>query len=308
MSSLLGRTALSVGGSIFGGLLGSGIQYGFQRKLMDHQFELQKQMLDYTNEYNSPVNQMKRLTDAGINKNLAVEGANSVAGSSTPSIGGGSASMPNTRIDILGAMTAGQNLELLKEQTNLKAEEVAHQRLENDRLRAESPYWSDNAMFRSDTLKWLNSSAESKSQIDEVNKQLAWIIRDANTGENRYYDFIGGESGVDTPLYRATVDKLTREGLTNDEINSRINKINSDVMKIGAQIVYLAKQGRNLDMRTSLLDLEKRMKETLGVSYNDDLGWRLLARFLSVSGISPEELAKLVGKTAVSGPLSWLFQ
>ena len=69
------------------GMLGSGLlslfgnSIGQQKSkgLMNHQFKLNKDMFDYTNEYNLPVNQMERLKQAGLNPNL-VYGNGSVAG------------------------------------------------------------------------------------------------------------------------------------------------------------------------------------------------------------------------------------
>lgn len=69
------------------GMLGSGLlswlssSIGQQKSkgLMNHQFKLNKDMFDYTNEYNLPVHQMERLKQAGLNPNL-VYGNGSVAG------------------------------------------------------------------------------------------------------------------------------------------------------------------------------------------------------------------------------------
>ena len=69
------------------GMLGQGLMslfsnnIGYQKSkgLMNHQFKLNKDMFDYTNEYNLPVHQMERLKQAGLNPNL-VYGNGSVAG------------------------------------------------------------------------------------------------------------------------------------------------------------------------------------------------------------------------------------
>ena len=60
-------------------LFSSNIGQQKSKSLMNHQFKLNKDMFDYTNEYNLPVNQMERLKQAGLNPNL-IYGNGSVAG------------------------------------------------------------------------------------------------------------------------------------------------------------------------------------------------------------------------------------
>lgn len=55
-----------------------------QKELMDYQFQLNQQGIDRQNEYNSPVKQMERLRQAGLNPNL-VYGNGSVVGNTSDS-------------------------------------------------------------------------------------------------------------------------------------------------------------------------------------------------------------------------------
>lgn len=52
------------------GIIGSGLNYYFNKKLAEQQNEYNLQMWNLQNEYNSPAAQMKRLEDAGLNTAL----------------------------------------------------------------------------------------------------------------------------------------------------------------------------------------------------------------------------------------------
>lgn len=302
-----GIIGLELGGQLLGGMINQSLGYHANKRLMKYQSELQQQLTDRANEYNLPKNQVRRLVAGGMNPNLAYQGVNSVSGSSTPSVGLNSAPSANVRFDVLGAIQQKQNIELTKQQ-------VEHQRLENARLRSEEPYYNYWAELKNDTNRWLNLSVENKAKQDEINYQLSSVIRDAQLGiTERVYDFMGNNVGMnpedyifvnDSPIYKATVDKLTREGLNNDAIDAKIRYMNKSVKEITARIKLMAKQGENLDIRTELLKLEKRMKETLGVSYSDGLGWRLLSRFLSGLGVQPEDMLDIFEDNYGKDPVS----
>lgn len=302
-----GMVAAEIGGQLLGGVINQALGYHANKRLMKYQSELQQQLTDRANEYNLPVNQVRRLVAGGLNPNLAYSGVNSVAGSSTPSVGLNSAPSPNMKFDILGAMQQTQNIELTKQQ-------VEHQRLENERLRKEEPYFEYWAELKNDTNRWLNMSAENKAKQDEISYQISAVIRDAQLGvTDRVYDFMGNNVDNDpkdyifvndSPIYRATVDKLTREGLNNDAIDAKIRVMNKSIKEMTARIKLMAKQGENIDIRNELLRLEKRMKETLGVSYSDGLGWRLLSRTLSGLGVQPEDLIGIFDDDYGKDPIS----
>lgn len=68
--SQLGGAALGAGVSGGFGLIGSAINYAFQKKLAAQQNQYNIDMWNMQNEYNSPMNQMKRFEEAGLNPNL----------------------------------------------------------------------------------------------------------------------------------------------------------------------------------------------------------------------------------------------
>jgi hypothetical protein len=65
--------AIALGSSLISGLFGKGSNrkaYHRSKKLMDKQFNMDKQMWDYQNAYNTPAQQMARLKSAGLNPAL----------------------------------------------------------------------------------------------------------------------------------------------------------------------------------------------------------------------------------------------
>lgn len=298
--SALGLAALDLGSNLINGLVGGGISYGYQKKLMNHQYELQNQMLDKVNAYNSPQQQLVRLRQAGMNPNLAYQSVNSVAGSTTPSIGGGSASVPSMRFNASQALMLEQQLREQSANADLRQEQVEAQRLENDRLRQEQPFWSSNAQLKNETLSWLTKRNEYSAKDAEINNTLNNLIAHAKLGIDG--DFVGRDGTFlegegfklsDTPLANYIVNDMLSKGISNDVAEKRMKYMDAQMDEIAARIVLMAKQGHNLDIRSELLGLEKIMKKSLGVSYSDGLGWRLLARFLGAIGVSPEDMSDL---------------
>lgn len=78
VSAALGAAGVSAGGSI----ITSGLNYFFNRKLAKYQYELDQQAIDRQNAYNSPIQQMARYKEAGLNPNM-IYGSGGSAGNQT---------------------------------------------------------------------------------------------------------------------------------------------------------------------------------------------------------------------------------
>lgn len=95
------------------GLASSGFNawsnYSTSKKLMNKQYELNMRQWNAQNEYNLPVNQMQRLTDAGLNPHLVYGNGGASSTASTPSsVSQGSFS--GMKADVLGDLLNYQNL------------------------------------------------------------------------------------------------------------------------------------------------------------------------------------------------------
>ena len=74
--------ALAAGVGAGGSIMTSGLNYLFNRKLAKYQYELDQQAIDRQNAYNSPVQQMARYKEAGLNPNM-IYGSGGSAGNQT---------------------------------------------------------------------------------------------------------------------------------------------------------------------------------------------------------------------------------
>lgn len=137
--------ALAVAGIALGAkqLLNFGnsrIGVGQSKELMDYQYNLQRSMFDYANNYNKPINQMIRLREAGLNPNL-VYGNGSVAGNvagSAPSISVPSVKGPES-VGINDAISAYQlGLDTKIKESQLGNMEAQRLKTNAERIRIEN--------------------------------------------------------------------------------------------------------------------------------------------------------------------------
>ena len=86
------KSGVSTIGNFLGGLFGSNVSYKNQSKLMDKQYDYNRQLLQAQMDFNNPKNQIAMYREAGVNPYAALGSPTSVTGSS---VGLGSAAAPN---------------------------------------------------------------------------------------------------------------------------------------------------------------------------------------------------------------------
>lgn len=98
-----------------------------QKEMADYQFAQNKEMWQLQNEYNSPISQLQRLKDAGLNTNLIYGNLSSSNASSAPSF-----EAPNLQynyrapqFDFNSALAAYNQVRLTDAETSLKREQAA---------------------------------------------------------------------------------------------------------------------------------------------------------------------------------------
>lgn len=123
-----GAAAISSVGSgasgLFGGLFSAGQQrrqYKYNLRLQKQQQQWQKEMWDLENMYNLPINEVKRLLDAGINPALAFSNGGAAAAPIPQSGSAGGVSAPTAEMPNVGAaaVQAMQQSALVDSQTEL---------------------------------------------------------------------------------------------------------------------------------------------------------------------------------------------
>lgn len=119
INALLGSSLIGAGASVLGNLFGIGgqaKQYSQQKKLIDYQFNKNVEMWNKQNEYNSPVSQVQRLKDAGLNPALVYgDGAVGNTSSSAPEYG------------LADAPNYGVHLQKMLEPMSLQGQAIAQQ-------------------------------------------------------------------------------------------------------------------------------------------------------------------------------------
>ena len=180
VDSLLSGVGSSLGGipgTIVGGVLGSIFggssqkkQYQYQSKLMQQQFDLEKQMFDYTSEYNNAANQVQRLKDANLNPNLAY-GNGQVAGGTGQT---GSISSGN-EIGYQVDSNVGANA--------LAAQSFAKNQSERDLLASQSEYY--RSMASTEAYKALSEKAKAKYADEFMKNQVTLQNIETMIGRNQ---------------------------------------------------------------------------------------------------------------------------
>lgn len=148
----IASAALSGLGALFGAESDTEREVKASKELMQYQNRIAVENWNRQNEYNHPLKQMERLASAGLNPHLVYgQGAQTLAANLTqPSAGakGGKADYAGVGIAAAQNYAAVQNLveqnnnlkaqnDVLKEERNLKYEQVRRQRMENTKLATE---------------------------------------------------------------------------------------------------------------------------------------------------------------------------
>ena len=97
----------------------------FSKNASKRQFKYNMWMWKEMNEYNKPINQMKRLREAGLNPNLVYgHGANALTSSPSPV---SQQRTPDFKVDLLGALKTYQDMEQTDAMTqNIKAQKLSY--------------------------------------------------------------------------------------------------------------------------------------------------------------------------------------
>lgn len=277
LNPILGAALISSGASFVNNLFGSknasnmqSQQYEYQRKLNEQQFDLQKQMFDYTSEYNNASNQVQRMKDANLNPNLAY-GNGQVAGSTgqTGTIANGTLSAPthNWQLD----MTQLANVGLMNSQSELNKFKAVGEMLRNISEKERSKFAKE---FAENALK------ESNFSTDLMGKTLIEKEVDIRMKEEQIKTEVGRQYNLNAQTMNfiaSSVNQYSQADLNYkkiDEVTANIADKYSqityrDALKI--QISYtcdkLSAETANLDERT----ISQRLHNINDQKYLDSL-------------------------------------
>lgn len=262
--SSIGTNAVSSGVNTLLGLASNQIQFNQQKKIMAKQYQYQKDFYDYTYNLNSPENQVERMKKAGLNPALAhgtVQNAGGITGSMPNAKG---PDMKTGQVDFLSAQMNNQQLELMKEQKNLLAEEAREKKLANDEKEDKMIYpWAvpgnheDNDPFSTEgpwntalAVDWKKRFKYKDPQNSGNDYEIAYnsgryirnfehwkSVRQQSVMRNNAFIEATGQHSINvikqaTELFLAELEKATYETLSKD--GSIYNELNPTLQKLKA--------------------------------------------------------------------------
>ncbi len=223
-------------GSIFGGNSAK-TQLKHQMQLQQQQFDLQKQMFDYTSEYNSASNQVKRLEEAGLNPNLAY-GNGVQAGGTTGSVAAGQASMPNNQASQIGYDSPAD--------TALKQSQVDYYKAQ-----------AQSALLKNLEQNVRNKYAEQllKNQVDLGGK----LILESEAKTELYKQNAITEAGRALHIQAQTMNEIARVANTEVDTKVKLKQLEAIGADIGYKKALTAVAVYQIDVMTSQIGLNNAL-------------------------------------------------
>lgn len=227
----------------FQGLVGSGINYLFNLQGMKDQNKIGQENAKYWAKYNSPIMQMQRLQEAGLNPNLVYgEGANAQFAGNTnnPTMHGintrymTSLELASLKADVANKDKTNSNLDaqndLLKSQK--RAQDIANREAE-----ARNP-----ELFGAKALELREADIEAKNIANKINRELARIGVDKemflDNSLNQYAHDLTRNLLLEVEYQYADAKARLQNGVLASEQKLNLKKIE----QLKAEIPYLSAQ------------------------------------------------------------------
>lgn len=277
-----------LGTSLTGGLVGlagSALQHQYNKSLAKYQNDLNVSNWNMQNEYNTPVNQRKRLEEAGINP--AVAFGNNSAGNA-----GSIASYQAPSVDITSNMLQGAQLAQMLanvRKTNAEAENVE---LTNPFAAKTAEAILDNYIAtkektKVDTDKSLQEIENLKVGYSKVQKEIGYIEGQINLQKQQVKT-----EEEKTRLVRAQADL--------EILNQALVQVQTDNAKKTGDLLY--NQNLLTQAQTKEVNAEAVMKEFKNIYYErygifpDSNSWQLgLQTMLGTGDNAAEKAGKVIG-------------
>lgn len=133
--------------------------------MLNRQWE--EQMMDKQNEYNKPINQMKRLEEAGLNPNLVYGNANAIISSASPASGSApwQVTPSQSKLETMALVNGLRSQQLQNKQLEANIEATkSNQELQKMRLGMQASYQDKQLLLQASKLKLAK-------EIFDVNKE-----------------------------------------------------------------------------------------------------------------------------------------
>lgn len=176
---------MSIYETLAGGALGiaGGIYQNAQnRQEAEKAFQRQRQLINEANIYNAPINQMKRLREAGLNPNLIYgQGPGSMVSASA---GTPPAAHQENVMQNLGIYASMKQLDMQKRQLDLQERDIKLREQQNPSIikknEAEADKTNSEIDVNTHTIQSMLQTREYQSQLFELNKLALKLQNDSN--------------------------------------------------------------------------------------------------------------------------------
>lgn len=145
-------------------VLGNQSTNSANQKMAEYQYQKDLEMWNRANEYNSPVAQMKRLKDAGLNPNMVYGSGSVVGNTSTQTPKYQAPTLDNhveTKFDVIPAISAYQDMQVKKAQ------------IDNINAQTKNAI-TDNILKGIQSTGMQTANARSKFDLDQAKKLAKW--------------------------------------------------------------------------------------------------------------------------------------
>ena len=258
-------------------LLNTGVQMLYNNRQSDKQYKRQKAMIREERDYNKPINQVRRLREAGLNPNLLAPGSGSVSGNQNSTADPPEGDRLNRNVirdPLSSALDQGQLVRLKAETDNVNA------RTENERIQGQ--LHSLRALLDTeDLLKKRRENSPSITQLwEDLQRQSLYNMRSKGQLQDDEHDMNQfkregmqlankqmqqdlRQSILNMNVTKATVSKITEEIEQLRDRNKWNNQDRSLEVELKAlNISYLSGKINETKYKTDLLKLEKKYHGT----------------------------------------------
>lgn len=142
------------------------------------QFAMQNYLMDKQNEYNKPINQMKRLREAGLNPNLVYgDGGATMASADAGSIGQANVTPATGSLNVLGQLQAIKSIQ--QQNASIKETEARTQAIDDNmalkqaELLFRQDYDSRRLALQEQALA--RGLVMDKARMNKINEELAYL-------------------------------------------------------------------------------------------------------------------------------------
>lgn len=142
----------------------------FQARQNELAYQRQVELWRLNNDYNSPSNQMSRLSAAGVNPNLAYDGLSSTGSMPSVSTGGlsGSSETASFSDPMLSVLSTYQNMRQLDLNAAKTESEIEGQRIQNDLNSALANKALQDSLFSTSEREFFENTSDLRKQLLEA--------------------------------------------------------------------------------------------------------------------------------------------